>query len=334
MEKLVSVIIPVLNAAKHIEQCLKSLVNLEYPKEKVEIIVVDNGSTDDTVEILKKFKVQVLSKENCTIAALRNFGVKQALKQRDCFGASRLAMTLLDNPKVEYLAFVDADCIVPPDWLREAIELLRQDGVSATGCWYALPDEPSFVAKAWDAHMENRRAKVGEIDWVPSGNLIMRRQVFEKIGGFNEFLFTSEDVDICERIRKAGYKIFAHPKLAIVHLGNPKSISDFFKKEVWRGKGVLQNLRFNKSISFALVSLFFFITTAIGLFRANKIIFLGSLVGILAAPVMLSMKAIISSKRWLYFFPLTFLFLIFGLSRAFSLFSPGAWKNILRANRC
>jgi len=317
MEKLVSLIVPVLNAGRYIEQCLDAIVNLDYPKGQLEIIVVDNGSVDSTVQLVKKFPVQVLVKENCTVSALRNFGAK--------------------NAKGEILAFVDADCIVPKYWLKEAVELLQQEKVGAAGSWYDLPPNPSFIAKTWDVHMGNRRGKIGDIDWLPSGSLVMHRQVFEVINGFNESLITDEDVNICERIRKAGYTVFAHPKLSVIHLGNPRGINDFFLKEIWRGKGVLQNflaglpnLRFNMSIGFAFATLVFLVLGIIGVFLQRNLLIFVSLIGIISAPIILSARTMLINKKWEYFIPLLFLFLSFGFSRAFSILSLSAWKKSFR----
>ena len=94
----VSIIIPSLNVEKYIEDCLDAIHMLYYPKDKLEIILVDNGSTDRTRKIASTCGARVLIRRGCNISALRNFGVSQS--------------------KGEIIAFLDADCIVSKDWLK------------------------------------------------------------------------------------------------------------------------------------------------------------------------------------------------------------------------
>jgi cellulose synthase/poly-beta-1,6-N-acetylglucosamine synthase-like glycosyltransferase len=77
-QPFISIIIPVLNAQKWISPCLEALLLQDYPKDKFEIIVLDNGSTDQTMEITKKYPVKLLIKTKCNISALRNWGAAQA----------------------------------------------------------------------------------------------------------------------------------------------------------------------------------------------------------------------------------------------------------------
>lgn len=77
-QPFVSVIIPALNADKTIKACLKALFSLSYPKDKIEIILVDNGSSDRTLDIAKSFPVKVYIKPDISISALRNYGASVA----------------------------------------------------------------------------------------------------------------------------------------------------------------------------------------------------------------------------------------------------------------
>ncbi len=325
MNDSISIIIPVLNAGKYIKLCLDSLLTLDYIKDKTEVILIDNGSVDNTLEIAGNYNIRVLRKTGCTISALRNMGA--------------------ENAKGEILAFLDADCIVPASWLSDAAEMLKDKGIGAVGCWYGLAAKPSFIEKIWDIHMGLRRGKTGNIAWIPSGNFIIRHDIFKQIDGFNESLITAEDVDICDRLRKAGLAVFSHPKLAVEHLGNPKDLREFCYKEYWRGKGVLQNLlanlprlRPNKSICFALATLMFIAGIIIGTVTwgvyGNSTLLIACIIGIALAPFWLTLKTAIVGKKWFYFFPLMFLFLLFGVSRAFSVFSFEAWKSPAKGQKC
>jgi len=203
----VSIIIPAFNAEQYIEKCLLSLQGLDYPKDKYEVLVIDNGSSDRTVEVAKHCSAQ-LWEEGGTISRLRNFGVEKS--------------------KGSILAFLDADCVAPSHWLKEGIQLLKNEKIGAVGSWYQLPADTTLVERVWDLQMSSRREKIGDINWVPSGNLIMTKSVFYSVGGFEEDLTTSEDVDLCQRVREQGLRVYTDPILAVEHLGNPKTIERFF----------------------------------------------------------------------------------------------------------
>ncbi|MBN1869507.1 MAG: glycosyltransferase [Candidatus Omnitrophica bacterium] len=308
---VVSIIIPAYNAEQYIEKCLRSLQQLDYPKDKYEVIVIDNGSSDGTVKIVQHYSTQ-LWVEKGNISSLRNSGAKKS--------------------KGDILAFLDADCVAPSHWLREGIRLLENKTIGAVGSWYQLPVNTTLVERVWDLHMSSRREKIGDINWVPSGNLIMTKSVFYSIGGFEEDLKTSEDVDLCQRVRKQGLSVYAHPRLAVEHLGNPKTIKDFFIKEKWRGDGVLQNLIRKKaesglnkavlySISTTLLLVLFIIGSFVWLWNGNSLFFMFSLLALLLVPLFLSLRIVISCRKWKYLPVLMFLFFLFGVSRSMSFFS-------------
>jgi glycosyltransferase involved in cell wall biosynthesis len=107
----VSVIVPVLNGESCISDCLRSLLQLEYPRERLEIIVVDNGSTDGTLELVRRFPVRLIHEYKPGSYAARNAGVRLA--------------------KGEILAFTDADCIVESNWIQEIVIILEHTGAQA-----------------------------------------------------------------------------------------------------------------------------------------------------------------------------------------------------------
>ena len=97
-----SVIIPVLNGERTIRECLVSLLKMDYPVERLEILVVDNGSTDRTAEIINSFRVRYHREERRGASYARNRGIEAS--------------------KGEILAFTDADCLVTTNWLRELVQ--------------------------------------------------------------------------------------------------------------------------------------------------------------------------------------------------------------------
>src|SRR3989344_8949499 len=97
----ISVVVPVYNGAKTLIACLDSLMNLNIGKEEIEIIVVDNNSTDETKEIIRRYPIVYLFEENRGRGWARNLGATYA--------------------KGEFVAFTDADCIVEKNWIFELL---------------------------------------------------------------------------------------------------------------------------------------------------------------------------------------------------------------------
>src|SRR5262245_29677424 len=172
----VSFIIPVLNGETYIERCLLSIKNLISPGCTYEVIIIDNGSTDQTHHIIVNlgFKFHVIKGVN--VSALRNQGTKQA--------------------KGRYFAFVDSDVELSRSWLENALSSFREKTVVASGCFPRVPPNATWVQATWDIHQSKRRSITTKqtVAWLPSMNLVVRREEFLAIGGFNEDLETAEDV--------------------------------------------------------------------------------------------------------------------------------------------
>ena len=86
------------------------------------------------------------------------------------------------------------------------------------------------------------RARPGarrEVEWLGAGNVAIRRDVFEEVGGFDERLEACEDVQLCQKVRQAGYRIVAEPGMDNVHHGDPRALTDLFLGELWRGRNNL-----------------------------------------------------------------------------------------------
>ncbi len=214
----ISIIIPALNEEENIGPCLAALENSLLPQGMSrEIIVADNGSSDRTVSLAQETRAKVVVKKGIPIGALRNFGV--SLAQGDL------------------LAFVDADCLVSRQWLSAALACIRREAAAAVGSHHLLPPEAGWLAQTGEII---QRHKIGlKTTYIPSGNLIVARQAFSAVGGFDESIQTNEDVDLCRRLRKSGYKIFADLQIEAIHLGYPKGIGAMIAREMWHGKNTL-----------------------------------------------------------------------------------------------
>lgn len=210
-----SFVIPVRNDAQRLQRCLASIFANGYQRSLFEVTVVDNGSTDDTAAVAASCGATVTRCPSGSVASLRNHG------------AARSRGTIL--------AFVDSDHAIDGNWIATAVEVLALPGVAATGA-PCLPDPgANWVQHQYDA-FRVRSEQRAEVDWLGSGNLAVTRAAFERIGGFDAALTACEDVDLCNRLRQAGYRIVADPSLRNVHYGDPKTLKALFFGELWRGR--------------------------------------------------------------------------------------------------
>jgi glycosyltransferase involved in cell wall biosynthesis len=215
----ISFIVPARNEEKMIGRCLDAINNLAYDPACWECIVVDNGSVDDTAKIARLRGAKVSAMPTGTISALRNFGAKQA--------------------KGDFLAFVDADCAVDKNWLRNALRHFHDPEVGCVGSHPSIPEKSSWVQRAWSLQT-HRKADVEEVHWLPSMNILVRGKAFEDVGGFNESLITCEDVDLGYRLKKRKYKIVSDNTVQSLHFGEAATVREFFMKERWRGQSNLR----------------------------------------------------------------------------------------------
>jgi hypothetical protein len=135
----------------------------------------------------------------------------------------------------DLLAFVDADHELDPNWMAAAIAGMKNDRVAAVGADCLPPPRPTWVQSTYDGfrrHDAGRR----EVEWLGSGNMVVRRDPFLQIGGFDERLETCEDVDLCRRLRALGYLLLADEALRNIHYGDPGTLKQVFAGERWRGR--------------------------------------------------------------------------------------------------
>jgi GT2 family glycosyltransferase len=207
-----TVIIPVLNNPHGLMRCISAILQEGIP---VELIVVDNGSTDETCAVAELYADRVLSCPGITVGAMRNQGAQVARGQ--------------------VLVFTDSDQMPAEGWLATGLAALaREESAGMVGARYHAPLDSTWVAKTWD--LQRRYSDLpGDIEWLQAGNLFVRREAFERVGGFRTDLIASEDVDLSFRIRGAGYRVICDPQIVNYHDGDPQTLIEFFRKERWRG---------------------------------------------------------------------------------------------------
>lgn len=204
----ISVIIPCRNEAKFIRKCLESVLQNEYPRDRLEVLVVDGMSEDGTWEIIDEYSGQY----PC-VRRLRNF--KQI---------TPAALNLGIRSSVGQIIFrVDAHAVVAPDYLRLGVETLMSSAAdNVGGAMETVPQKPGMIAKAiagcishpfgvGNSAFRISRQRPTFTDTVFGG--CYRKEIFEQIGPFNELLPRGQDMEFNCRLRGAGGKILLDPRL-------------------------------------------------------------------------------------------------------------------------
>lgn len=230
----VSILIPARNEEKNLLALLTSLEALDFPPKQQETLVIDHHSIDNTQAIARQFGAQVLNATGKTISSVRNFGAAAATG--------------------EILAFVDADCTVAPDWLHRALPYFDDPRVGLVGSHYVIPAKPVTLVRQVRKMQAMARPEFIEGQWVPAGNMLVRREVFQTHGGFDEALVTCEDVDLCYRITRT-HRVIADKHIRCYHAGEPKTLAELFRKELWRGRANYQGVMQHGIIASELPSL-------------------------------------------------------------------------------
>jgi GT2 family glycosyltransferase len=234
----ISIIIPAFNAERTIGQCLDAITKA-LPNKK-EIIVVDDGSTDRTREIISQFKVKLICQtKNKGAAAAKNVGLGQAAG--------------------EIIAFIDSDCIIQESYFTDLIQVLDDTKLSVGGVGGVIsPFEGGLISDSFSIRFFGcspiGETKIREIDSLSGGSSIYPKTVLSKVGGFDECLGGGEDFDLNVRIRKIGYKLLLVPYVEVFHI-HPVRLSQLTKKWFNYGKlsfAVSQKNGLKKDVSFSL----------------------------------------------------------------------------------
>ena len=223
-----SIIIVSFNTQELLEKCITSIFKF-LKGVKFEVIVVDNASTDGSVKVAQDFRnVKVIvNKKNLGFGTANNQGATKAYgKWLFFFNPDAY---LIDNSLPKFLEKLNQQLKIG----AAGSLILNEDKTiqQSVGFFPHLPqvfywmlfldDLPGGqVLKPYHVDHDSFYAKVQKIDWVTGAALFVRRDVFEKTGGFDERIFLyGEDVDLCYRIKKLGFKIIFSPVAKMVHLG-------------------------------------------------------------------------------------------------------------------
>jgi glycosyltransferase involved in cell wall biosynthesis len=222
-----SIVIPCYNEAHVLERCLTSITRNRLQRSDVQVIVVDNGSTDDSAQIARRFACEPQDQVICTprlrISAVRNAGARAASGQ--------------------YLLFLDSDMLVPDNWLQVLEARFEATVADVLGFVDLPPPEAPWFARIWGERVLGRRHTSVEVDYLPGRNQNMSRKWFEQVGGFNENLTTGEDKNLIMRLKQAGARVVSDRGVDLIHLGYERSLREWVRKEFWRQHSHLDLLK-------------------------------------------------------------------------------------------
>lgn len=227
----VSVIIPAYNAQKTIKDCLSALSSQIFSGDEYEIIVVDDGSTDNTPEIIKKEfpKVRLISRKNAGPAVARNHGAKEA--------------------KGEIILFTDSDCCPRENWLEEMLKPFKANPeiIGVKGVY--MTKQREITARFVQLEYEDKydlMAKDEYIDFIDTYSAGFKREVFLSMNGYDENfpVACSEDAEFSFRLSNKGYKMIFIPGAIVSHIHPDRFIAyakKKFKFAYWRMLAVKKN---------------------------------------------------------------------------------------------
>lgn len=224
----ISILIPAFNEEEYIGDCLQACLDLDYPEEKVEIIVVDDGSTDRTADVVEEY-----TDERITLIQQENQGKGGALN------------TALEEAENEIVVVEDADSELHPAALKNAVGYLEQENVAGVIASIKPLETRTIVQKLQKIEymlgmlLRKLMAHLKTLYVTPGALSLYRREVVEAEGGFDEGNLT-EDLEIALRLRNRGYDIeMALPAIARTAL--PATVRELFWQRMRWYRGLVQN---------------------------------------------------------------------------------------------
>jgi glycosyltransferase involved in cell wall biosynthesis len=225
--KSASIIIPTFNGAARIENCLKAIL-AQTADRNIEVLVVDDGSTDDTVEVVNRYGVRLITQANAGPAAARNRG---AIESRGTV-----------------ILFTDDDCVPMPEWLNAMLEPFKNpEVVGAKGVYKT--HQRSVAARFVQIEYEDRYHLMSSlpcIDFVDTYSAAFRRDRFLETSGYDTSfpVACAEDIELSYRMSARGWKMKFAPA-AIVYHTHPDTLWRYVKKKYkfafWRVLAVRKN---------------------------------------------------------------------------------------------
>jgi glycosyltransferase involved in cell wall biosynthesis len=220
----VSVIVPTFNSERTLEDCLESIMNQTYGN--IETLIVDKYSSDETLKIAHKYGAKSLFK-GPERSSQKNWGAV--------------------NAKGVFLYFVDSDFVLEPDAVEKCVSLCeRYDGVTTVNY--------SVGKSLWGRSIALKEQFLAHDPTIQNVRFV-RKDVFSRIGGFDEELVVGEDLDLYRRLLDSGFRIGASDAVEW-HVGEPETLKDIIRRSLYYGKVVKTYLNKRKGYAVRQLSPF------------------------------------------------------------------------------
>jgi cellulose synthase/poly-beta-1,6-N-acetylglucosamine synthase-like glycosyltransferase len=211
----VSIIVTTFNSEPTIEECLRSILELNYPKHQLEVIVIDGGSMDATTKLVKAYPVKLIYSQLNPPAAYN---------------------LVLKTVKNEVIGLIDSDAKVEKSWLLKLVKHLEDTNVAGASGTVETWNKKKIVPRIIGYELNYRYRRLPKtVERVATMNLLLKTKVSLEIGGFDEALATQYDTDIGARLAEAGYKIAFDAEAVCYHF-HRSTLQAFFKQQFKYGQ--------------------------------------------------------------------------------------------------
>jgi len=238
----ISIIIPVLNEEKYIAKCLDSIIESDYDKSKMEVLLVDGGSKDKTIQVIREYQknypfLKLLHNPKKIVPVAMNIGIR--------------------NATGEYIIRLDAHSSYPPNYFLKLIHWHRKlDADNVGGVIETQVKSESPTSLAIKNVLSDRLGvgsafrsgvhKIQEVDTVPFG--CYKKEVFEKIGLYDERLVRNQDIELNKRLKRAGGKIYLVPDIRCTYYAR-ETFKDLAKNNFENGRWNILTAYYTKTPS-------------------------------------------------------------------------------------
>lgn len=212
---LVTIVVPAYNAAPTVGTCIEACLGQDYPC--VEVIVVDDGSTDATGQIVRRYPVRYTWQDNAGPSSARNRGWRAA--------------------RGEIICFTDSDCVPSPGWVSRLVEEYTSEDIAGVGGTYEIVNGHSLLAACIHEEIIQRHLGMPRyVDYLGAFNVSYRRTVLEEVGGFDESyrVASGEDNELAYRVKKRGYRLVFTRGASVGHY-HPSNLWRYLRHQVWHG---------------------------------------------------------------------------------------------------
>jgi len=227
----VSVVIPAYNAERSVEGLMLALDRQTYPKDRYEVILIDNASRDRTMEKAKALAARL----GCRVAVESETAIQSS------YAARNKGLSLAGG---DVLAFVDTDCLPDAQWIEKGVETLREEKADLAGGFVRFTyrtDKPSAIELVDSRHNMQMERDIRTRGVAKTANLFVRREVFDRVGPFPSKVRSGGDVQWTWAATSAGHKLVFAPEAEVAHPA--RGWIEAFKKQIRVGKGQIPAMR-------------------------------------------------------------------------------------------